>query len=87
MCECGLGGGGGGGIEVGSCRTNQNGAATGLLEVATVPTVLSEFREVLHNESSNEVLRQALRKCVRIFARTLCSAHFRSLHASSARTT
>ena len=24
------GGGGGGGIEVGSCRTNQNGAATGL---------------------------------------------------------
>ena len=32
MYECGLGGGGGGGgsFEVGSCRTNQNGAATGL---------------------------------------------------------
>ena len=34
MYEYGLGGGGGGGgggsIEVGSCRTNQNGAATGL---------------------------------------------------------
>ena len=30
-------------------------------------------REVLHNENSNEVSRQALRKCV------LCSAHFRSL--------
>ena len=46
-----------------------------------------ETREVLHNENSNEVSRPALRKCVRIFARTLCSGYFRSLHAPSERTT
>ena len=43
-------------------------------------------REVLQNENSNEVSRQSLRKCVRIFARTLRSAHFRSLRGPSART-
>ena len=43
-------------------------------------------REVLQNESSNEVSRQSLRKCVRIFARTLRSAHFRSFRGPSART-
>ena len=32
------------------------------------------------------VSRQSLRKCVRIFARTLRSAHFRSLRGPSART-
>ena len=43
-------------------------------------------REVLQNENSNEFSRQSLRKCVRIFARTLRSAHFRSLRGPSART-
>ena len=37
-------------------------------------------------KNSNEVSRQSLRKCVRIFARTLRSAHFRSLRGPSART-
>ena len=43
-------------------------------------------REVLQNENSNEVSRQSLRKCVRIFARILRSAHFRSLRGPNART-